>query len=126
MPLASYSNLLSTLLSNVVMLQFARRRRLPGLPSVRRMLCTNCSALLNSTNGKIVLNYRAPTKAPRYNPTNENLIITWDIIMQDYRNVTLDTCSIEKVLPANDEFWKYFNETILPMSTAQKIAFMAT
>lgn len=117
-------NLYNTLLNNVVELRFVRRRPVKGLSNTRRMLCTNCSHILNSINGRMVLNYRAPSSLPAYDPTQLGLIITWDILMQDFRQVSQETCSIIKVIPGTDEFWKYFNEQIITMTTYQKVAFM--
>jgi len=119
-----YQQLFSSLLSNVVEVRFLRRRQFPNLPPIRRMLCTNNRALLTSNNGRIVLNYRSPITIPRYNPARKNLIITWDILLQDFRTISLDNCELERAIPANEEFWRYFNTTIYPMSRQQKIDFM--
>lgn len=124
MPQTSYGPLYQALLNNVVEVRFVRRRQLPGLGPVRRMLCTNNSTVLTSPNGRIVLNYRTPANALHYNPAQKNLIITWDILMQDFRNISLDDCEIVRQFQPNDEFWNYFNETIFPMSLQQKVAFM--
>ena len=37
----------------------------------------------------------------------------------------MDGCSLVKSY-TGDEFWKYFNETIYPMTTQQKMTFMDT
>lgn len=124
MPLASYGTLYNSLLNNVVEVKFTRRRQLPGLLPIRRMLCTNSMEVLGSTNGRIVLNYRTPTNSIKYNPTNKGLIITWDILMQDFRTISLDSCEIVTTYAPNDDFWRVFNETYFPMSQQQKIAFM--
>jgi hypothetical protein len=121
---ATYANLYQSLLNNVVDVRFLRRRQIPGVGPVRRMLCTNNSALLTSPNGRIVLNYRTPSKAPAFNAAAKNLIITWDIIMQDFRIISLDDCDIIRTFPPADEFWNFFNEEIFIMSTQQKIAYM--
>lgn len=126
MPLASYSTLYQSLLNGVVEVKFTRRRQLPGLSPIRRMLCSNCMQLLNSTNGRIVLNYRQPTHGIKYDPAAKGLIITWDILMQDYRNISLDACEVVKTYAPGDEFWQVFNETYYPMSQQQKIAFMTS
>jgi hypothetical protein len=124
MPLASYGTLYSSLLNSVVEVKFTRRRQLPGLPPIRRMLCTNNMNVLGSTNGRIVLNYRTPTNRVKYDPSAKNLVITWDILMQDFRTISLDACEIAKTYAPDDEFWTVFNETYFPMSQQQKIAFM--
>lgn len=88
------------------------------------MLCTNSAELLNSAAGRTSLNYRPPVKPPKYNPANKNLIITWDIFMQNYRTINVDACDLVNVIPANEQFWTYFNENLVDMPQDQKIAFM--
>jgi hypothetical protein len=124
MAIVSQSTLLGLLLSNVAEIRFQRRVVVPGSTTFRRMWCTNCAALLNSYNGRAILNYRSPSRGYAYDVTGKNLIVTWDILMQDYRNISMDNCDLLRSLPANDEFWKFFNENILIMSTQQKINFM--
>jgi len=82
------------LLAKVCEVKFARRNPKPGRPASRRMLCTNNVQLLNSVEGRTVLNYRPPRQAPDYNPNQENLIITWDILMQDFRTINCDTVDL--------------------------------
>ena len=108
------SNLKLMLLSNVCEVKFARRNPKPGRPASRRMLCTNNVQLLNSVEGRTVLNYRPPRQAPDYNPNQENLIITWDILMQDFRTINCDTVDLITTLEADETFWVYINEKILP------------
>lgn len=123
MSVTELGNLLS---NNVVDLRFVRRRQRVDLPPIRRMLCTKSYELLTSNNGLITLGYRKPVAAPDYDPTLEGLVTVWDIFMQDYRNIPAETVTINKVIPANDEFWKYFNEQIYTMSAQQKMQFMAS
>ena len=120
------SNLKIMLLSNVCEVKFARRNPKPGRPASRRMLCTNNVQLLNSVEGRTVLNYRPPRQAPDYNPNQENLIITWDILMQDFRTINCDTVDLITTLEADETFWVYINEKIAPMSAGEKMAFMNT
>ena len=120
------SNLKSMLLAKVCEVKFARRNPKPGRPASRRMLCTNNVQLLNSVEGRTVLNYRPPRQAPEYNPNQENLIITWDILMQDFRTINCDTVDLISTLEADETFWVYINEKIAPMSTGEKMAFMNT
>jgi hypothetical protein len=70
------------------------------------------------------LNYRPTTNPPPYNPDNYNLVIVWDILMQNYRVVSADQVDVLREMPANEEFWQTFNNEIYPMSTEQKINFM--
>jgi hypothetical protein len=44
--------------------------------------------------------------------------------MQDYRNINMNQCDLIQEIPANDDFWIYFNENIYPMSAGQKLDFM--
>ena len=120
------SNLKSMLLNKVCEVKFARRNPKPGRPASRRMLCTNNVQLLNSVEGRTVLNYRPPRMAPEYNPNQENLIITWDILMQDFRTINCDTVDLITTLEADETFWVYINEKIAPMSSGEKMAFMNT
>jgi hypothetical protein len=114
----------SILLNNVCEIRFVRRIPKPGFPPTRRMLCTKSYSLLNSTNGRITLNFRPPTNPVQINEALENVVVVWDILMQDYRNVSMDQCDLIKEYPANDKFWEYFNNNIYPMSPQQKIQFM--
>ena len=120
------SNLKSILLDKVCEVKFVRRNVKPGRPASRRMLCTNNVQLLNSVEGRTVLNYRPPRQAPEYNPNQENLIITWDILMQDFRTINCDTVDLISTLEADETFWLYINEKIAPMSAGEKMAFMNT
>lgn len=119
-----YSTLKSLLLTNVAEIRYVRRIPVPEKGTTRRMWCTNSVALLNSFNGKTILNYHVPKVLPKFNPNEHNIIITWDILMQDFRCINMDSCDLLQSFPANDTFWKYFNENIFTMSTQQKINFM--
>jgi len=124
--ITSLGNLKAILLDKVCEVKFARRILKPGRPATRRMLCTNNVQLLNSIEGRTVLNYEPPRQAPSYNPNQENLIITWDILMQAYRTITCDTVDLISTLEADETFWVYLNEKIAPMSPGDKMAFMNT
>ena len=118
------SNLKSILLNQVCEVKFARRNPKPGRPSTRRMLCTNNVQLLNSVEGRTVLNYTPPRQAPKYNPNQENLIITWDILMQDFRTISCDTVDLISTLEADATFWDYLSQNIAPMTAEEKMNFM--
>jgi len=121
---ASLPTLKSLLLSNVVEIKFFRRRPRAGAPPTRRMICTNSLSLLNSTEGRLALNYRRAINIPKFNPDTKDLIITWDIFMQDYRCVNMAACDLIQVIPANKSFWKFFNEKLAGLTVVQKINFM--
>jgi len=112
------------LLSNVLDLRFTRRIPVARKPATRRMICTKSFELLNSTNGKIVLNYTPPKSGKQLNEAITNTCVVWDLLMQNYRVISADQVDVIREMPANDEFWKVFNTEILPMSVEQKINFM--
>lgn len=112
------------LLNNVVDLRFVRRIPIPGRPATRRMLCTKSSSLLNSTNGRLSLNYKPPFKGKQFNESKQNALVVWDIFMQSFRVVSLESVVIINEIPANDEFWKYYNKVLLTMTAEQKLQFM--
>ena len=116
--------LTSKLLTNVLDIRFVRRRPIKGKPLTRRILCTKSGELLNSLNGRMSLNYRPPANAPDYNPQQKGLVTVWDIFMQDYRNISPEGATILQEIPADESFWKYFNEKLRPMSAADKMSFM--
>ena len=122
--IATAQTLESLLLNNVLDLRFVRRIPVPGKPNTRRMLCTKSSTLLNSPNGRMVLNYRPPTHPKKVNEARSNVSVVWDILMQDYRVVSADQVNIIKSIPDNKEFWDYFNSTIYVMTAEQKIQYM--
>tara|TARA_R110000751_G_scaffold225468_2_gene327318 strand:+ start:358 stop:630 length:273 start_codon:yes stop_codon:yes gene_type:complete len=88
------------------------------------MLCTNSGSLLTSVKGRMALNFKPAYKAPKYNPGQKNLIVTWDVFMQGYRTINMDSCQLISVVPANDKFWNYFTEKLSTMTPAQKAGFM--
>jgi len=120
----SLSTLKTILLTNVAEIKFFRKRPKPGFPPTRRMLCTNSFPLLNSPEGRIALNFRPAKSFPTFNTVERNVLIVWDIFMQNFRCVNMAACNLVSVIPANKEFWKYFNQKLARLSTAQKINFM--
>jgi len=112
--------------SNVCEIVFVRRRpeRAPNRPEIRRMLCTMDYNLLTSYNGKISLNFRLPRTGRRIDEVKHNIVVVWDIFMQDYRNVSMDQCHIRQIIPGDDTFWKYYNQALLKMTPDQKMQFM--
>ncbi len=120
----SLPTLKNVLLNNVAEIKFIRRRPKAGAPATRRMLCTNCLPLLMSPEGRLALNYRRAINQPKYNPNLKNLLITWDIFMQDYRCINMIACDMINVIPANKTFWKYFNDKLSLMQTLDKVRFM--
>ena len=113
----------SLLLSKVCEIRFVRRRPRAGDGPTRRMLCTKSYEILNSVNGRTTLNYRPPSGPVQVNEARDNLIVVWDILMQDYRVISMASCDLIQDISAG-EFWEYFNENIYPMSPEQKFSFM--
>lgn len=115
------------LLDNVLEIRYIRRSPKPGFPPTRRMLCTNKASVLLSEPGKKLLNYQQPLKQqPKYNPVTKNIVVAWDILVQDYRCITADDCEVLATIQDDEEFWKYFNEKLYPMTPGDKTKFMIT
>lgn len=112
--------------NNVLEIKFKRRRAKPGAPTTRRMLCTNSPVILQSEAGRNTLHYKPAHATPKYSPASKNLVIAWDIFKQDYRAISVDNCELISQMPVSGdgrEFWEYFNNSIHPMSPAQKQSF---
>ena len=120
--LESLRNLLN---DNVCEVVFVRRRPRSNRPPVRRMLCTLDQKILNSTNGRLSLNYSPSSGILPYNAQAKNLLPVWDIFMQDWRMVSLDSCNIVQTIKG-EEFWGYFNNNLLKMSMQEKMTYMDT
>jgi|TARA_R110002110_G_scaffold138452_1_gene324324 hypothetical protein len=124
----SRGELESKLRDNVCEIVFVRRRpeRAPVPPraEIRRMLCSNSLGLLTSYNAKISLNFRYPKTGRRIDGVKHNIVCVWDILQQDYRNVSMDTCYIRQTIPADDTFWKYYKDVLFKMTAEQKMNFM--
>lgn len=115
--------------TNVVELRFHRRIFKQGFKDYRRMLCTNDKKLLLSVPGKEVLHYVPPTGSLKYDPASKNLIVVWDIFMQNYRMINCDdveVIAVIKTTPDQTEFWNYFTQRLSRMSADNKAQFMNT
>ena len=127
--MASLNELHSLLHSHVLEVKFIRRSPKPGSPLTRRALITNCNALLNSPNGKVILRYVPAGSGLKFNPTLKGLILTWDLMWQSFRLFGAEGSSIITKIPVSSEeevnsFWDYFNKSIMPMSPEAKLSFM--
>lgn len=125
----SRSSLYIVLQSNVAELRFRRRIEKSGFKDYRRMLCTNDRRLLTSALGKQVLHFVPATGNLKYNPAAKNLVVAWDIFMQNYRMINcndVELIAVIKSSPDPMDFWKYFNERLSSMSAAQKAQFINT
>ena len=112
--------------TNVAEIRFSRRRPKPGHPAERRMVCSNDKKFLNSPQGRITLNFRpvASTKpVPYFNRNAKNVLNVWDIIMQDYRNISLDNCDMIQIIPS-EKFWEFFEKKLAVLSPREKMRYM--
>jgi hypothetical protein len=123
----SQSSLVQLLNSNAVELVFNRRRPLPG-DYRRRMLATNDTNLLNSTPGRVALNFHGAPGRLKFSPEQKGLVMTWDIFIQDFRLVPVESVDVVSVIPTTppDQFWNYFNKVLAKMPENQKVQFMHT
>lgn len=117
------SQLEALLRNNVCEIRFVRRHQVPTRPPTRRMICTKSSNILNSVDGRTKLNYRLPIHPMQVDPIRDNLVVVWDILMQDYRNVSMEECVMIRQIPES-EFWEYYNNELYPMSAQDKINLM--
>lgn len=122
--LISLVSLKNVLQNSVCEIKFIRRRPRPGRPMSRRMLCTNASQVLNSVDGRVTLNYRPAGQIPKFNPNEKNLVIAWDILMQNYRCISCERCDLITTIPAGEPFWKYFRENLARLTSTQKMMYM--
>lgn len=114
----------SLLLKNVLDIRFVRRIPVANRPMTRRMLCTKSYELLNSTNGRVVLGYKPPRSGKQFNEFDLHALVVWDILMQNYRVVSLEEVAVIDIIPAGKEFWSFFNKEIYSLSAEQKIRYM--
>ena len=117
--------LIQLLNTNAVELKFIRRRPLPG-NEARRMLATNDTNLLNSTPGRLALNFHGAPNRLKFSPETKGLVMTWDIFMQDFRLIPAESVEVVRVIKTTppDEFWQYFNRVLSKMPSSQKVQFM--
>jgi len=116
-------------MTNAVELRFRRRIKKTGFKDYRRMLCTNDKTLLLSTPGKRVLHFMPTHSHLNYDPGSKNLVVSWDIFLQNWRMINCDDVEVIAVIntsPDPSKFWKYFNEQLVNMSARHKATFMNT
>ena len=115
--------------TNAAELRFRRRLNKLGFGDYRRMLCTGDRRLLNSAAAKRIFHFMPPRGSLKYDPAAKNLVVTFDIFMQEWRMINcndVDVIAVIKTSPDPSEFWKYFYERLANMSTGQKARFMNT
>lgn len=121
---ASLTALSSLLQTSVVEIKFKRRKPKPGFPDTRRMLCTNCRVILDSYEARQALKYTPTKQPPKFNPAAKNIVIAWDIFVQDYRCISADNLEIVAIIPGDDTFWEYFSDRLSKMTAGEKTGFM--
>lgn len=127
----SASSLRGMLNQSVCDIRFVRRNPKPGASRTRRMLCTTSRTFLETIAAKSVFGFSPPAGNPKYNASAKNLVMAYDLFMQNFRAVNGDEVEVLQVFPTNteaqiNEFWKHFSENIAPMSAADKERFMNT
>lgn len=125
----SYNGIKKLLETHVVELTFIRRNKKQGWPNNRRMLCTNSFSILGGLQERIALNFKMPTEFPPYDPKENDLFITWDLFMQDFRSIPLESINVVNAIPVRNEkeiknFWIYFDKAIKPMTSDEKVKFL--
>lgn len=126
--------LLNILLQNVLYIEFKPRHPRKDFTITddsgdqmvrpRRMICTNCDALLDSLWGRTAFPlYRRPKRYPRFDWKAKGLVVTFDLLWQDFRMIPADAVVITQTVPM-EEFYKHFEENLAPMSSEQKFKFM--
>lgn len=125
----SRSGLNNLLIKNAAELRFYRRHPKMGWANNRRMLCTKDMRLLESAPGKRILNYIPPAGIGLpYDPNHHNLVIAWDVFMQNWRAIPCESVEVVAVVKTDPQanFWKYFMQRIHPMASRTKFNFMNT
>ena len=113
---------------HAIELRFKRRHEKPGWKDHRRMLGTTDMLLLKSKAGRGILNFVPSYGQLPYNAAAHNLVILYDIFMQNWRAVSceeVDVIAVIKTTPP-EKFWEYFNNFLSKMTPQQKLSFMNT
>lgn len=96
----------------------------------RRMLCTNSKLLLNSIAGKTALGFEPPKGTGlKYIPAQKGLVVTWDVMWQNYRQIPIDSANVISAIPLRteqevDNFWLYFDKKLQKMGGMEKNSYM--
>lgn len=113
--------------NNLVELLFNRRSTSKN-NSTRRMLCTRDLRLLNSALGRQTFNFILPRKQLPYDPRPKGLVVTFDILKQDWRMVPASGVTFVNAVPTfpQNNFWEYFDKKLRSMTKRQKSIFINT
>ena len=94
----------------------------------RRMLCTNSKLLLHSIAGRGALHFKDPKGVGLpYFPKDKGLVVTWDIIWQEFRQIPLETVNVISAIPLKSEediknFWIFFDKKLQDKTAFEKVA----
>ncbi len=126
--MSNYGAMSKLFATHIVEVKVVRRNRKVGYGPTRRFLCTNNPLILDSIAGRTAFHYRAPSRPPAYNPRAKNLIFAFDLMMQDYRAVNLNSDVVIDAMPVRNEeevakFWDYFNVNLSKWSSSNKEMF---
>ena len=100
------------MLLNTHVVELAFIKRTTGAPRV--MLCTNAQTLLSTAESRIALGWHPPKGVGLgYNPSQKNLVVVWDIMWQQYRQIPVESVRILEVIPVRDQhelddWWEFF------------------
>lgn len=126
----SFPALKALLNTNVCEVRFDRRHLKPGALLSRKALISNCAPFLTSQLGREILHWRPPIgRGLKYNPDSYGLIVTWDILWQDYRQFdgySADLIQSYQVITdeQRNTFWDMFMENFINMTPIQKLQYM--
>ena len=124
----SNEGLKQLLKENLLEIRFVRRHQKAGQNVTRRILCTNSKALLDNIGGKVALRFDPPTGPPKYNPGQHNLVFAWDIMMSQYRAISMEAHDIVAIMPLKtkedmDKFWVYFTQFLAKLKPQERLGF---
>ena len=127
--MSSYRNYLTLYATHVVEVKVIRRNTKLGRGMTRKFLSTNSRLLLDSIAGMTAFHFKALINPPPYNAQSRNLLTAYDLLMQDYRNINLDTDTVLGAMPIRNEeelnnFWQYFATNLSKWSSSNKQMFM--
>jgi hypothetical protein len=88
------------------------------------MICTKSNYILSSFSARAKLNFRPPKYGgTKFDQKKLNLVVVWDILMEDYRCVPCETVKVMEVVPEK-KFWTYYSNNIEPMNKRSRETYM--
>jgi len=116
------------MLLHTYVVELAFTKRTTGGPRV--MLCTNAPTLLASPEGRIALHWHPPKGVGLpYNPSQKKLVVVWDIMWQQYRQVPIESVRILDTIPVRtdhelDDWWEFFADDLQNLTGTNKKKYM--